>query len=118
MAALAAIVGLIDVFGDQQIRSLSTVWWHAGANVLAVLLEAINWLLRYQKGAAFVVSSGLILSRPPYFYWYSAAGWAASSFFKVVSAWPIFKRGPPSISLKRFAVLAALPPSPDLNRDH
>ena len=59
MAALAATMGLIDVFGDQQIRSLSTVWWHAGANVLAVLVEAINWLLRYQKGAAFVVSSGL-----------------------------------------------------------
>jgi uncharacterized membrane protein len=26
MAALAAVMGLIDVFGDQQIRQLSTVW--------------------------------------------------------------------------------------------
>ena len=39
MAALAAVMGLIDVFGDQQIRQLSTVWWHAGANVLVVLIE-------------------------------------------------------------------------------
>jgi uncharacterized membrane protein len=29
MAPLAAVMGLIDVFGDQQIRQLSTVWWHA-----------------------------------------------------------------------------------------
>src|SRR5476649_2059443 len=42
MAALAAVVGLIDVFGDQQIRQLSTVWWHAGANVLVVLIELFN----------------------------------------------------------------------------
>src|SRR5450830_867756 len=42
MAALAAVMGLIDVFGDQKIRQLSTVWWHAGANVLVVLIELYN----------------------------------------------------------------------------
>src|SRR5665647_3798265 len=47
MAALAAVMGLIDVFGDQQIRQLSTVWWHASANVLVVLIEAANLAVSY-----------------------------------------------------------------------
>ena len=33
MAALAAVMGVIDVFGDQQIRQLSTAWWHASLAV-------------------------------------------------------------------------------------
>src|ERR1044071_9910841 len=43
MAALAAIAGLTDVLGDVKIRTLSTAWWHAGGNVLAVLIELYNW---------------------------------------------------------------------------
>jgi uncharacterized membrane protein len=62
MAAIAALMGLIDVFGDEQIRQISTVWWHAGANVLVVLIEAANWLFRYQQGSAFIISNGLVLS--------------------------------------------------------
>jgi uncharacterized membrane protein len=62
MAALAALMGLIDVVGDQQIRQLSTAWWHASANVLVVLIEAANWLFRYQQGAGFIIPNGLILS--------------------------------------------------------
>jgi len=62
MAALAAVMGLIDVFGDQQIRQLSTVWWHASANVLVVLIEAANLMFRYQQGAGFIIPNGLILS--------------------------------------------------------
>lgn len=42
MAALAAIAGLTDVLGDQRIRTLNAVWWHAGGNVLVVLLEIAN----------------------------------------------------------------------------
>ena len=60
MAALAAIAGLIEVFGDVQIRNLSAVWWHAGGNVLAVLIELTNFYIRY--GAATVTSTALILS--------------------------------------------------------
>jgi uncharacterized membrane protein len=59
MAALAAVMGLIDVFGDQQIRQLSTVWWHAGANVLVVLIEFFNLFFRYQQGPAAIVPNGL-----------------------------------------------------------
>jgi uncharacterized membrane protein len=62
MAALAAVMGLIDVFGDQKIRQLSTVWWHAGANVLVVLIELYNLFSRYQQGPAAIVPNGLLLS--------------------------------------------------------
>jgi len=60
MAALAAVAGLIDVFGDDRIRNLSDAWLHAGGNVLAVLIELYNWYMRYQGGA--VVPTGVILS--------------------------------------------------------
>jgi len=62
MAALAAVMGVIDVFGDQQIRQLSTAWWHAGANVLLVLIECFNLFIRYQQGPAAVIPNGLSLS--------------------------------------------------------
>jgi uncharacterized membrane protein len=62
MAALAAVVGLIDVLGDAQIRALNDVWWHAGGNVVVVLIELYNWYARYTEGTAAVVPKGLILS--------------------------------------------------------
>jgi uncharacterized membrane protein len=62
MAALAAVVGLIDVVGDAQIRGLQDVWWHAGGNVVVVLIELYSWYARYTQGAAAVVPKGLILS--------------------------------------------------------
>jgi uncharacterized membrane protein len=62
MAALAAVVGLIDVIGDAQIRGLNDVWWHAGGNVVVVLIELYNWYARYTQGTAAVVPKGLILS--------------------------------------------------------
>src|SRR5918911_478276 len=42
MAALAAVAGLTDFLGEKKIRSLSTAWWHAGGNVLVVLIELYN----------------------------------------------------------------------------
>ena len=39
MAVLAAIAGLIDVVGDAQIRGLNDAWWHAGGNVVVVLIQ-------------------------------------------------------------------------------
>jgi uncharacterized membrane protein len=62
MAALAAVMGLIDVFGDQKIRRLSTVWWHAGANVFLVLIEFFNLFIRYRDGSAAIIPNGLLLS--------------------------------------------------------
>ena len=62
MAALAAVMGLIDVTGDQQVRQLSTAWWHAGANVVVVVVELINWFLRYTQGSSAVLPTGIVLS--------------------------------------------------------
>jgi len=62
MALLAAIAGLIDVLGDPRIRALREVWWHAGGNLLLVLIQIWSWYLRYSEGAAVVLPTGLILS--------------------------------------------------------
>lgn len=62
MAGFAAIAGLIDVFGDMQIRQLDDAWLHAGGNVLAVLIELYNFYLRYQDGVVAIVPIGTVLS--------------------------------------------------------
>jgi uncharacterized membrane protein len=61
MAAVAAVLGLIDVFGDVQIRNLSDAWWHAGANILAVLLELYNFYIRYSPTGS-EKTTGLVIS--------------------------------------------------------
>jgi uncharacterized membrane protein len=62
MAALAAIAGLTDVLGETRVRALSTAWWHAGGNVVVVLIELYNWYARYSEGSAAVLPTGIILS--------------------------------------------------------
>jgi uncharacterized membrane protein len=62
MAVLAALAGLTDVLGDQRIRALNDAWWHAGGNVIVVLIELYNWYARYEQGTAAVVPKGLVLS--------------------------------------------------------
>ena len=63
MAALAAILGFIDVIGDARLRSLSHVWWHMGGNVLAVVVELGNiWLRGAQGVEASIAPTGVILS--------------------------------------------------------
>jgi uncharacterized membrane protein len=62
MAALAAIVGLIDFLGEPRVRALNDAWWHAGGNVLAVLIALYNWYLRYTSGEAAIIPTGLLLS--------------------------------------------------------
>ncbi len=62
MAALAAVAGLTDVLGDARVRALSTAWWHAGGNVLVVLVEIVNFFLRYGQGSSAVLPTGIILS--------------------------------------------------------
>lgn len=61
-AALAAVVGLIDFLGDQRIRDLSTAWWHAGGNVVAVLIALFNFYTRSVGGSDAVLPTGLVLS--------------------------------------------------------
>ena len=62
MAALAAIMGLIDVLGDEQIRNLNDAWLHAGGNVFAVVVELYNWYARYAHGSEAIMPTGLLLS--------------------------------------------------------
>jgi uncharacterized membrane protein len=62
MAALAAAAGLTDVLGDRRIQALNDVWWHAGGNIVIVLIQLYNWYARYSEGAAAIVPLGLVLS--------------------------------------------------------
>lgn len=62
IAGLAAIAGMIDLLGEAKIRSLSTAWWHAGGNAIAVLIELANWLVRDFEGSAAVLPTGIVLS--------------------------------------------------------
>lgn len=62
MAALAALAGLTDVLGEARIRALNDVWWHAGGNVVVVLIQLYNWWIRYSAGTSAVVPEGLVLS--------------------------------------------------------
>lgn len=64
MAALAAVIGLVDFTGDARIRALSDAWQHAAANVVAVLLAIASWYWRYGSAdaAAAVVPVGVALS--------------------------------------------------------
>src|SRR5687768_792680 len=61
MAALAAVMGFIDFFGDARIRSGSTAWLHMGGNLIAVVLSLINFWIRLGDPAAGV-AAGLWIS--------------------------------------------------------
>ena len=60
-AALAALAGLADFFGDRRVRGLRDAWMHMIGNIVAVLVEAANLMLRLGDTAA-TVSTGVILS--------------------------------------------------------
>lgn len=62
MAALAAVLGLIDFLGEARIRALNDAWWHASVNVLAVVLSLYNFWIRYTGGDTVILMKGLVLS--------------------------------------------------------
>lgn len=62
VSAFAAVVGLIDFFGDSRIRELRAAWIHGIGNVTAVILSIINCLVHTRDAYTSVVPSGLILS--------------------------------------------------------
>jgi uncharacterized membrane protein len=61
-AALAALLGLTDFLGDRRIRALRPAWLHMIGNVIAVLLEAVNFYLRWSQGREEAMSTGVVLS--------------------------------------------------------
>jgi uncharacterized membrane protein len=60
MAALAAVAGLTDFFGDKRIQGSDAVK-HMLANVSVVVLELVNLLLR-RGNDAFIASTGVYIS--------------------------------------------------------
>jgi uncharacterized membrane protein len=62
MALVAALGGVTDLLGDQRIRDLTAVWWHFIGNLVLVVIEAINWIIRYQGGDGAVLPWGVVLS--------------------------------------------------------
>lgn len=60
-AALAAVAGLTDYFGEPRIRALGDALKHMLANVTAVILEIVNLLLRFGN-PDFIGSTGVYLS--------------------------------------------------------
>jgi len=62
IALAAALAGFTDFFGDHRIRSLRVAWWHMLGNLLMVVVQAINWYLRHDRGEQAVLPTGLLLS--------------------------------------------------------
>lgn len=60
-AALAALAGLVDFFGDRRVRSLRDARMHMIGNIMAVLVETVNLVLRLGDPVAGV-STGVLLS--------------------------------------------------------
>ena len=61
MAALAAVAGLTDFLGDERVRRLGDAVKHMLANVTAVVLELVNFVLRL-KNDDFIGSTGVYIS--------------------------------------------------------
>src|SRR5665213_3027157 len=59
---VAAAGGLIDFSGDRRIRALGDAWRHMIGNVVLVVVEAINFYLRYRDGPAVIAPYGVTLS--------------------------------------------------------
>jgi uncharacterized membrane protein len=60
MAALAAVAGLTDFFGDKRIQGADAIK-HMLANVTAVVLELVNLVLRFNNPDA-IASTGVYIS--------------------------------------------------------
>lgn len=59
---VAAATGLSDFFGIKRVRQHSAGWIHLIGNVAALVLSAINLLLRWNDHSSIIVPIGLILS--------------------------------------------------------
>jgi uncharacterized membrane protein len=62
VAALAVVVGLIDLLGEQSRRTLKDGWYYVSGNVLVIAISLYNLYLRYTSGQVPVMPSALILS--------------------------------------------------------
>ena len=58
-ALLAAILGFTDFLGDRRVRLLRQAWLHMVGNLVLVVLEVINFLLRAGQEGPMTVTGGL-----------------------------------------------------------
>ena len=92
MAALAAIAGLTDVLGEPRIRALKDVWWHAGGNVLVVLIQLYNFaaaILRERRQSCLMAWSCRLSS---FVFYCSPAGRVGKWCIATALALPILSR--------------------------
>ena len=61
-ALLAAVFGLIDYMGDDRIRRLNHALEHMLANVTAVVVSIINFVIRLDDPSGDIASMGVFLS--------------------------------------------------------
>ncbi len=61
-ALIAAILGLIDYLSSERVRNLPTARLHGALNTFALLLGAINLILRGGQGATPIFGIGIMLS--------------------------------------------------------
>jgi len=62
-ALLAAVLGFTDFLGEPRVRALRQAWLHMGGNLLAVVLEIVNLVMRANAATrGLVTSTDAILS--------------------------------------------------------
>ncbi len=62
MAALSAVMALIDLWGERQFRALPDLGMYVAGSALVMVLEVHNLHLRQSVGAEAITSTGLVLS--------------------------------------------------------
>jgi len=51
MALVAALFGFADYFGDRRVRDIRDAKHHMIGNLVVVVLQVANWVVRYQGGS-------------------------------------------------------------------
>lgn len=59
---LAGATGMLEAAKVRRARKLAITWIHGGANVVALVAAAINWVLRWGDPALPVIPTGIALS--------------------------------------------------------
>lgn len=60
--AVSGIAGLIDLTTVSRIRQLVTAWSHSLLAVMLLSLASLNWMLRFEDPAAYILPWGAFLS--------------------------------------------------------
>jgi uncharacterized membrane protein len=61
-AMVAAMAGILDFLGHRHVYRLRDAWQHASGNGILLVVQVVNFYLRYEKGAENILPWGLLLS--------------------------------------------------------